>query len=168
MSKAKGKNKLTKEALTELLELIRENYLADSRPWVIGYSGGKDSSCVLQLTWQAISKLPVEKKVSTYELRENYIHAHALALQALAIAGAALIAAYPNDWEKRLANIKGIDWSKENSELWEGRAMIGGQINKSLNCQILTANVIKKHLKLSLDSREQETEDLYAKGKRKK
>jgi DNA sulfur modification protein DndC len=62
MPKAKEKNKLTKEALTELLELIRENYLADSRPWVIGYSGGKDSSCVLQLTWQAISKLPVEKR----------------------------------------------------------------------------------------------------------
>ena len=65
MPKAKEKNKLTKEALTELLELIRKNYLADSRPWVIGYSGGKDSSCVLQLTWQAISKLPVEKRTKS-------------------------------------------------------------------------------------------------------
>ena len=110
----------------------------------------------------------VEKKASPSELRRDYVHAHGIALQALAIAGAALIAAHPNDWEKRLVNIKTIDWSRENSELWEGRAMIGGQINKSLNCQILTANVIKKHLKLPLNSREQETEDLYAKGKRKK
>ena len=28
---------------------IREIYLADKRPWVIGYSGGKDSTATLQL-----------------------------------------------------------------------------------------------------------------------
>jgi DNA sulfur modification protein DndC len=37
---------------------IRELYLADSTPWVIGYSGGKDSSAALQLVWLAIRKLP--------------------------------------------------------------------------------------------------------------
>ena len=39
-------------------EEIRELYLADSTPWVVGYSGGKDSSAVLQLVWMAIRKLP--------------------------------------------------------------------------------------------------------------
>ena len=34
---------------------IREIYLTDSRPWVIGYSGGKDSTCALQLVWSALS-----------------------------------------------------------------------------------------------------------------
>jgi DNA sulfur modification protein DndB len=109
----------------------------------------------------------VKKEVSPKELRTDYVHAHGIALQALAIAGAALIAAHPDDWENRLVKIRTIDWARENSELWEGRAMIGGQINKSLNCQILTSNVIKKHLMLPLDSREQEAEDKYAKGKRK-
>lgn len=40
----------------------REIYLADSRPWVIGYSGGKDSSCALQLIWRAIEALPQNKR----------------------------------------------------------------------------------------------------------
>ena len=124
--------------------------------------------------WNAVGKnMPdwvnaVKKEVSPKELRTDYVHAHGIALQALAIAGSALIATHPNDWEERIEKIKTIDWSRENSELWEGRAMIGGQINKSLNCQILTANVIKKHLNLPLDSREQEAEDKYAKGQSKK
>ena len=37
---------------------IRELYLADAIPWVVGYSGGKDSSATLQLVWLAIRKLP--------------------------------------------------------------------------------------------------------------
>src|SRR5436309_1056676 len=37
---------------------VRELYLADAVPWVIGYSGGKDSSAVLQLVWNALRELP--------------------------------------------------------------------------------------------------------------
>ena len=37
---------------------IRETYLADARPWIIGFSGGKDSTCTVQLVWSALSKLP--------------------------------------------------------------------------------------------------------------
>lgn len=62
MPKAEKRNELTAERIREVLDLIRKNYLADSRPWVIGYSGGKDSSCVLQLAWQALSKLPDETR----------------------------------------------------------------------------------------------------------
>lgn len=39
------------------VERIQQLYLADSTPWVIGYSGGKDSTAILQLTWMAISSL---------------------------------------------------------------------------------------------------------------
>ncbi|MEH3098687.1 DNA phosphorothioation system sulfurtransferase DndC [Sphingomonas adhaesiva] len=42
---------------------IREIYLADSRPWVVGYSGGKDSTTALQLIWTAIAKLSAEQRV---------------------------------------------------------------------------------------------------------
>lgn len=41
---------------------IQEVYQADDRPWVIGYSGGKDSTCALQLIWKAIAKLPETKR----------------------------------------------------------------------------------------------------------
>lgn len=37
---------------------IQELYLADDTPWVIGYSGGKDSTAVTQLVWLAMTKLP--------------------------------------------------------------------------------------------------------------
>ena len=41
---------------------IRELYLADNVPWIIGYSGGKDSTAVLQLVWLAIAEvLPGER-----------------------------------------------------------------------------------------------------------
>lgn len=33
-------------------------YQRDRRPWVIGFSGGKDSTVTLQLIWEAISRLP--------------------------------------------------------------------------------------------------------------
>lgn len=43
-------------------EDVRDIYQSDSRPWVVGYSGGKDSTTALQLIWTAISALPVEKR----------------------------------------------------------------------------------------------------------
>ena len=46
------------ESIGPLSDEIRELYLADSTPWVVGYSGGKDSSATLQLVWLAIRKLP--------------------------------------------------------------------------------------------------------------
>lgn len=52
---------LNKQDLDSCLEIIRHHYISDSRPWVIGYSGGKDSTCVLQLAWNALSSLPSEK-----------------------------------------------------------------------------------------------------------
>jgi DNA sulfur modification protein DndC len=39
-------------------EEIRAVYLNDQRPWVVGYSGGKDSTTALQLIWHALAKLP--------------------------------------------------------------------------------------------------------------
>ena len=44
-----------------IFEEIREVYLSDNRPWIIGFSGGKDSTCMVQIVWHALSELPVEK-----------------------------------------------------------------------------------------------------------
>lgn len=49
-------------ALTDRLREIREIYLSDNRPWVVGYSGGKDSTCALQLVWTALAELPIEQR----------------------------------------------------------------------------------------------------------
>ncbi len=44
-----------------ILSEIQELYLADTIPWVIGFSGGKDSTTVLQMVFYALSGLPKEK-----------------------------------------------------------------------------------------------------------
>jgi len=57
--------RLERERLDSRYEQIRQVYLSDERPWVIGYSGGKDSTTALQLIWQALSTLPKEKLQKT-------------------------------------------------------------------------------------------------------
>ena len=43
-----------KEELGRALSEIKELYLEKNNiPWIIGYSGGKDSTAVLQLVWMA-------------------------------------------------------------------------------------------------------------------
>ena len=49
-------------SLKQIYEEVREVYLSDNRPWIIGFSGGKDSTCMTQLIWHAISDLPKEKR----------------------------------------------------------------------------------------------------------
>lgn len=49
--------------ISDLYSLIQKVYLADNRPWVIGYSGGKDSTVTLQTIWYAISSLPKDKLI---------------------------------------------------------------------------------------------------------
>jgi DNA sulfur modification protein DndC len=46
-----------------ILAEIQAVYRADTRPWVIGYSGGKDSTCALQLIWHAIAGLPASERL---------------------------------------------------------------------------------------------------------
>lgn len=67
------------EALKVLKQEIQSLYLADDSPWIIGYSGGKDSTAVLQLVWLAIAELSTEQRtkpihvISTDTLVENPI-----------------------------------------------------------------------------------------------
>jgi DNA sulfur modification protein DndC len=53
------------EDIEKLSKEIQELYCIDEIPWVIGYSGGKDSTSVLQLIWNAIAALPAEKRTKT-------------------------------------------------------------------------------------------------------
>lgn len=48
---------ITKELIDGLLVTIQNLYLADDIPWMIGYSGGKDSTAAVQLVWLAIEPI---------------------------------------------------------------------------------------------------------------
>lgn len=54
--------KIAGRTIAELLQEICYLYKADTRPWVIGYSGGKDSSAVLQLVYLTLLSLPPEER----------------------------------------------------------------------------------------------------------
>ncbi len=112
--------------------------------------------------WQAA----MDGAVSPCDLRSKHVHAHGVALHALAIAGSGLITTYPRDWQKKLARLRKVDWSRSNATLWEGRALVGGRLNKSQNNVILTANVLKKTLGVPLSPGEENVERLYAKSGR--
>ena len=68
-------NKKVQEVTANILEL----YQADDLPWIIGYSGGKDSSTVLQLVWNAVESISISERkkkiyvISTDTLVENPI-----------------------------------------------------------------------------------------------
>jgi len=68
-----------KKTIVNLIQQIQDIYLSDEIPWVLGYSGGKDSTATLQLVWNAIATLPKEQQtkpvhvISTDTLVENPI-----------------------------------------------------------------------------------------------
>ncbi len=49
------------KSLKQIYEEIKKVYLGDDRPWILGFSGGKDSTCMVQLVWKALETLPPEK-----------------------------------------------------------------------------------------------------------
>lgn len=59
---------LTKNDIQALIEVIKGLYLADMIPWICGYSGGKDSTAVVQLVWYALRELPPEKRRKTVHI----------------------------------------------------------------------------------------------------
>ncbi len=56
------------EDIELLTEEIQDLYCLDEIPWVIGYSGGKDSTAVLQLIWNAIANIPPEKRIKKIDV----------------------------------------------------------------------------------------------------
>lgn len=67
------------EDIENLSREIQELYCLDEIPWILGFSGGKDSGTVVQLVWNAIAALPPEKRtkkiyvITTDTLVENPI-----------------------------------------------------------------------------------------------
>lgn len=45
------------QSIQDIYAEIQKVYLNDNRPWILGFSGGKDSTCMVQLIWNALSEL---------------------------------------------------------------------------------------------------------------
>lgn len=91
----------------------------------------------------------VMRSTSSLELRRDYIHFHSVTLHALGMAGADLIATYPRTWHTHLDKLRTMDWHRTN-QMWEGRAMVGGQLSKARAQIVRTSSAIKQVLELPL------------------
>jgi DNA sulfur modification protein DndB len=105
-------------------------------------------------------------RMTAGEVRRDFLHSHAIALQAFGIAGRELLQSDPKNWKKRLAVIEKIDWSRSSAQVWEGRALIGGRVSKNSNNVTLTANLIKHQLGLDLGPEEKRVEQMFERGRK--
>ncbi|ART63118.1 DNA sulfur modification protein DndB [Kushneria marisflavi] len=116
--------------------------------------------------WNAVAEnmsdwqLALEKKVATCDLREQYIHAHGVMLQAMGQIGAHLLCKPKQQWCETLKGLQKIDWARANSD-WEGRAMHHGRISKARSSVVLSGNYIKQQLGMPLTPTEQEYEESF-------
>ncbi len=98
--------------------------------------------------WKAI----LRKEIKTSVLRDNYVHAHGVVLQALGIVGY-MVTHQSESWENTLKSINQIDWLRSNS-IWHGNAIVQGKMSKSSESVKMTALIIKSELGLPLTSDE--------------
>ena len=105
-----------------------------------------------------------EKTMKCSEARSGFVHSHAVALVAIGRAGGALLSEHPRGWKGRLKRLSQLDWSRANTELWEGRAIVQGRVSKAKRHVDLTVNVIKETLGLPLSPAEQRLEETYMSG----
>lgn len=98
------------------LEEIRDLYAFDEIPWVIGYSGGKDSTAVLQLIWMALESLPPEDRtkpvyvISTDTMVENPIVSRWVNNSLQTMAEAAKKAKLPIEPNKLVPEVRNSFW----------------------------------------------------------
>ena len=57
---------LSKQDVQDVIEVIKQLYLEDRIPWICGYSGGKDSTAIVQLVWMALQEIPWLMKLHNY------------------------------------------------------------------------------------------------------
>lgn len=104
------------DSLQARYEEIREVYLSDNKPWVVGFSGGKDSTCTLQLVWTALSALPPEKRykpvyvISSDTLVETPIIVRYIDTTLERISNAAIEQGLPFETKKVVPNVDRSFW----------------------------------------------------------
>jgi len=103
-----------------------------------------------------------ESKMTSGDVRRDFIHSHAIVLQALGRAGRALYQLPAAERAKRIKRLRTVDWSRQNAKTWEGRAMVGGAMAKSGQNITLTCNEIKRVLCLKLTPEESSAEAAWA------
>jgi DNA sulfur modification protein DndB len=106
-----------------------------------------------------------ERRMRSPEVRTDFIHSHGIVLTALGRIGNSLLHAdlNPQTWREHLGKLSSLDWSRSNTRLWDGRAILGGRVSKATSNVLLTTAAIRKHIGLPLEADEQRAEDANSK-----
>jgi DNA sulfur modification protein DndB len=112
--------------------------------------------------WQRVR----EGKISSGEIRQDYIHSHGIALHAFGNIGNFLLRNKEPSWKAKLKALRKINWSRSNYSLWEGRAMVGGRLSKATQNVVLTTAAIKKALQIPLNPEEERLNTAMRKANR--
>lgn len=91
-------------------------------------------------------RMVADGRISAGDIRRDFVHGHAIALHALGRVGNSLLRLNtdPASWEPSLQRLGSVSWSRDNTALWEGRAMSGGAMSKSGGHVALTSGAIKR------------------------
>lgn len=57
--------------ISQTIDNIKQKYLASKKAWVVTFSGGKDSTCVLQLVYEMLCSLPPHLRRPTFAIASN-------------------------------------------------------------------------------------------------
>lgn len=100
-------------------------------------------------------------KMTAGEVRQDFIHSHAIVLQALGRIGRCIYKDETPNLPNALSGLAKVDWSRKNIRQWEGRAMIGGRMSKNSQNITLTCNQLKTVLGIPLSPEEKNVEDAF-------
>ena len=135
------------------------------------YQNGDDAAEVCVRFWNAVSKYIPEwgmvraGRMAAGEVRRDFLHSHAIVLQALGMAGRELLSHSEQDWPKALSGLTSINWARSDARIWEGRALIGGRVSKATQNVTLTCNYIKQAVGLELGPEEKRSEQAFKRGR---
>jgi DNA sulfur modification protein DndB len=110
--------------------------------------------------WNIVAgQLPEWRKVKEgdlkpVELRQEFIHTHAIVLWGIGAMGRTLMFERPERWQSELRELRSIDWRRTNHE-WQGVAMSGPDVINRRQNRMDTASFLKLKMGLTLTSAEE-------------
>lgn len=66
-----GDKKELNPLISQTIQNIKQKYLSSKKAWVVTFSGGKDSTCVLQLVYEMLCALPPHLRRPTFAIASN-------------------------------------------------------------------------------------------------
>ncbi|MEH6908875.1 DNA sulfur modification protein DndB [Neobacillus drentensis] len=156
-------------------KILALNHIFNTNMRLLGKAKGdeitNDEEEFLRQFWSVLCdsivewNLVLKKELNPRELRANFIVGHGVFLEAVGIVGNYLRNYHDNDWIPYIKSLSKIDWHRNNTNDWLGRAFNqNGRIQKTSYTIQLTAIKIKQFINLPLTESEQTLENKFFQG----